>query len=250
MFVQHRQFPRNYHIDHESRRIELETTLAKYYRLSSSDDLDTAEQSFVTGEYNNVQREIATGSDRIAAWKAYVDQLEKDFPQYEIKNQTAMQPGIGAIIKLEHKRYGELIAKKSLYLYQSLLGPYFTIFGLDEVYYDNNRYIPLRFDPIVTVSPVEEYEETFLQIQAHIQALLPNILFLPFMLARSHYPGLHTPWSQQNQDNSLLEALFVNIDFGQYSFRGDLSYGLNEWSDTPLENNGWTAPPPENYPSS
>ncbi len=220
-------------------------TLTDHYILWESDDPIPDDQARTTEAYHTVMKEIAAGDGHISKWTEYVRQLAQIFSAYDVKRDIKLQPGMCALLTLQEGKLGELIAKKTIHLYHSLLGPYFTIFGVDEVYYHNGYHVTLQFDPVITAAPIEEYGQVFTQLLNYHQTHFKASLFMPFEIARLQYPGLRTGWSTHQGDNCWLEALFTNIDFGQYSFRGDLSFGTDEWLDTPPNGGSWTAYPPE-----
>lgn len=244
MFTQYHHLPRGpVHLRPERRKL-LQEVLEKYYIIKPQDATPAIEQSIVTDAYNSVMEELVTAIESGHEWANYVRELAEHFPEYEAKSDLKLQPGMGALLTLHKETHGELTATKTLHLYHSLLGPYFTIFGVDEAYYYNGEIFHLRFDPIITAAPIEEYSSAFTKLLTYHQTRFPDALFMPFTLARYQQPGLRTPWSNHQSDNSWLEALFVNIDFGQYSFRGDLSFGQDKWLNFPLNEVGWTAYPP------
>ena len=248
MFIQHRGLPRRSSAHWlPERQALLDKVLADYYILWESDDPLPDGQAKVTKAYQDIINGLIEGNDRSRNWINYVDQLDQVFPDNQVKRETRLQPGMGVRVTIEEQTLGALTAKKTLHLYQSLLGPFFTIFGVDEVHYYNGIYFTHQFDPIITAAPIEEYEQAFVQLWEHHQTQFPALLFMPFNLARLQYPGLRTSWTSHTGDNCWLEALFTRTDFGQYSFRGDMQFGLDQWWDMPTKGS-WTAYPPVQKP--
>lgn len=249
MFIQQSNFPRPA-FDYWDKPAgkQLQEVVRKHYHLvESSDSFSSETEPTTTVAYQHIMKAIAEGFDQTRKWKASIEALKQHFPEVEIVLDIKQQPGVGAIMTLQRLKQSELTASKKLHIYHSLLGPFYTLFGVDEAYYYNGRFYPMRFDPIITATPVEEYDVPFVEVLIHLQQAFPESFFLPFIIGRRPYPGLRTPWSPSEEDHSLLQALFVNHDYGQYSFRGDLFFGLEEWSDiTPR--GGWTAHPPNTSP--
>ncbi|MEL7248754.1 MAG: hypothetical protein AAFO03_10055 [Bacteroidota bacterium] len=248
MFVQHRNLPRKSANSWlPERKGLLDKVLADYYILWENEAPIPDDQPKVTKADQDIINGLIEGNDRSRAWINYVDQLDQVFPDNQVKRETRLQPAMGVRITVQEQTLGELTAKKTLHLYQSLLGPFFTVFGVDEVHYYNGTYYTHQFDPIITAAPIEEYEQAFMQLWEHHQTHFPASHFMSFNLARFQHPGLQTSSTSHTGDNSWLEALFTSRDFGQYSFRGDMLFGLDQWWDMP-KNGGWTAYPPGQTP--
>ncbi len=220
----------------------LKETMNKYYQFVVDPDKDPT----TTSAYQDLMRTIGTGSEQLNAWKAYVEQLRAYFPDSEIQRDIKLQPGVGAIFTLKDDTYDGFTITQKLHTYHSLLGPFYTIFGVNRVHYNNGEYNSIVFDPIITASPIDEYKALFEAVHKQFQKDFPDRIFMPFQIGRQTYPGFRTGWVSHKGDHALLHALFTHYNIVRCAFRGDLTYGYKEWTDRELR--AWTAYPPNHPP--
>lgn len=226
----------------------LKETMHKYYQLVEDPaTFDPQKDPTATLAYGKVMKTIGTGSEQLTAWKAYVEKLKEHFPGVEIQRDIKLQPGVGAIFTLRDNTYDGFTITQKLHVYHSLLGPFYTVFGVNLVYYYNGEYNSMVFDSIITAAPIDEYKELFEAVLERLKEDFPESTFMSFQVARSTYPGFRTGWVRHEGDHSLLQALFMNRDLARCAFRGNLMYGYEEWTDRQLDGH-WTAYPPNHPP--
>lgn len=128
--------------------------------------------------------------------------------------------------------------KKSLHFYVSIIGPFFSIHGIDS----SNAILQTEFSNItdkgnfevthaVTVSPVFEYREPFLALEKELRAFFPGYRFLPYDIGMSTMKNisiadeLRDPRSM----NTIYEAVFGQRAVHACYARGDHEYGMDDW---------------------
>ena len=141
-------------------------------------------------------------------------------------------------VVLEEDRSNDFVRSKKLHFYISVLGPFFSICGIDsssvvlpENFDDGVK--PVEFDAahVVTVSPVFEYGATFNLLEAKLRASFPGYLFVPYQVGMSTIKNisLKADWEEQNIMDTVYEGLFGQIAVHDLPSRGDQAYGSADW---------------------
>lgn len=141
----------------------------------------------------------------------------------------------------------EYTKTKKLCYYISLLGPYYTIYGMDssEVILptkysnfdgDEIRVIPYSADHVVTISPVFEYESLFVQLQDKIKERFTGYKFIPYSTGVSSIEGISRRYMSEDDSaednrhkNNIYAALFGLKVKPRCRYRGDSNYGFFDW---------------------
>lgn len=148
----------------------------------------------------------------------------------------------GSVTLNEIKEEGYSIHKE-LHFYISLLGPYYSVSGIDrsEIVLDEERpatigskeeKVKVSYSAVnaITVSPYLEYEASFKLLQSKIEEYFPEYRFIPFKIGKKRIPGIsliHQD-SKEHLRDSVFSALFrPDIDFAHE--RGDGYYGYDYW---------------------
>jgi hypothetical protein len=124
---------------------------------------------------------------------------------------------------------------KKLRINLSLVGKFYTIYGIDESaslerqdgqvirsYYATNT---------VTVSPYKEFEQPFKEVQSLLEARFHEYKFVPFAIHSMIITGLRVKYSDK-EICTVYDALFNgNLDYlGEMTFkRGSIHYGYEEY---------------------
>jgi hypothetical protein len=168
-----------------------------------------------------------------ARWKDFDKEIKAELRK-KIDGQTyATRPSFSSSLILKKFTHNELIYFKSIHYSVSLVGPFFTIYGVDETAIRDNKDGRDRFYTainIVTVSPHKEFESDFNFIKSKIEERFKGYKFIPFRLHSMSIEGLYDPY-KDNEEYTIYRALFDDFLNGYDSFRrrGDDSYGFDEW---------------------
>ncbi len=219
--------------------VELYETIQEHYPIGISAKYEGIDK---LRQIKNLTRKINGGALRktnLKKWNVYLDRLSKVFPSYKITRNTIIQPTYGGIVEIQ-RQDGEQIITKELHFYKSLLGNYYTILGIDRIHYYRNELYYMRFDPIVTISPFDDYEIGFKMLRDQMKDDYPDYKYVPYFIGTLKIRGLSAIYSETEGDSTINEALFVNHDYSKYNYIGDWKYGYEDWGGI-TEN--WTAYP-------
>jgi len=155
-------------------------------------------------------------------------------------------PGFSADLILESYEDESLTRTKRIAFAVSLIGPFYSICGVDETSVKEKGdefgrgYHAIN---VVTASPFKEFERDFNCIKKLIEEKFLEYKFIPFNACMMHIKDMETPHSA-GQDCTVYNALFNHLfNFYNYSFpvlRGDRLYGYDK---SKLAKVTLTAPP-------
>jgi hypothetical protein len=150
-----------------------------------------------------------------------------------------MGGGFVGEVTIFEDRHPDFERKKSLRFYVSILGPFFSIHGIDSVRsllatgLDSRPADKGHFDATVaiTVAPIFEYLDDFKILEAALRVFFPGYLMVP------HCVGMSTIRNISNAEDygplrpmdTIYEALFGTMAVHACPFRGDSRYGMDDW---------------------
>ncbi|AYB30931.1 hypothetical protein [Chryseolinea soli] len=139
----------------------------------------------------------------------------------------------------------EYVKTKALRYFISVLGPYYSIYAVDhsEVKLptkmsayrnEETRIISYHADHVATVSPVFEYESSFVQLQTRIKERFPTYKFIPYEIGVSTIDGISVysnvfGGDEDAHKDSIYRGLFGPLVAPKCALRGDKKYGFSEW---------------------
>jgi hypothetical protein len=141
----------------------------------------------------------------------------------------------------------EYTKTKKLCYYISLLGPYYTIYGMDSSDVllpttfsnfdgDEMRVIPYSADHVATISPIFEYESLFVQLQHKIKERFTGYKFIPYSIGVTSIDGISFRYMSEDDsaednrhNNNIYTALFSLKVKPRCRYRGDTNYGFVDW---------------------
>jgi hypothetical protein len=145
---------------------------------------------------------------------------------------------IGEVIIVEEKK-PDFIRQKSLRFYVSILGPFFSIHGVDssvailqiesrlEKLYKGN----FAATHGITLSPVFEYQEVFEKLEAELRAFFPGYRFVPYEIGMSTMKNISIADEIRDirSKDTIYEALFGRAAVHECLTRGDRRHGMTDW---------------------
>lgn len=174
-------------------------------------------------------------------WVAFEKQLKTEFAKPIIGTTYGQAPSFSAFVQLENQKRKDLIRSKELHFAVSLVGPFYTIYGVDKTTvllddkpvraYPGEMDIALRhYEALhcVTVSPYQEYEALFLQLEQQLQERYAGYRLIPYRISQMHLEGLRVDYSQPGKA-TIHDALFDGQCPFDIPMRGDDYYGYHTW---------------------
>lgn len=145
---------------------------------------------------------------------------------------------IGEVI-IEEDKKPDFIRQKSLRFYISIIGPFFSIHGVDSSIallefesrvkdFNKGNFAATH---AITISPVFEYQEAFNKLEDELRAFFPGYLFVPYNIGMSTIKNISI--ADELHDNrsmdTIYEALYGRAAVHECLTRGDGRYGMNDW---------------------
>lgn len=186
-------------------------------------------------------------------WSNFI-KLLKPHVKKNIADLSIMGSCFSGAVQLKKRQSNDCIITKELHFAVSLLGPYYTIYGLDQatillepdppkMLYENMLYdrdergtkhtrkYHRTASHAVTVSPLLEYEQDFLFVQQKITEWFTGYKFIPYSIYSMRLKGLDAnPGSVNGKDSDCIyHALFNHELDMSIDVRGDKYYGYKEW---------------------
>lgn len=172
-------------------------------------------------------------------WGKLKSQLKKVLNEQINEINTLSEPCYTGYIVIQKQTINNITHQKELHFFISLLGPYFTIIGIDKcnLTLEEEMRSQLKFDRVfssnlaLTVSPYLEFETQFLKLQNSIKNHYPELKFIPYSINNKKLEGIsliHTNSDFQTKD-TIFSGLFKPENYFNASIRGNINYGQEDW---------------------
>lgn len=209
-------------------------TVQKYYPLGTKGDTESYHKYLGQVELGEIIVDnIHNAKNYKSRWKEFEKQLQLDLNKKIWGETYATKPSFSASVIIKKAKHHDLMHIKKLHFSVSLLGPFYTIYGMDETaIIDNNGGRDFFYGAIntVTVSPYKEYESCFIALRELIEKKFIGYKFIPFKLHSMSIDGLFDPY-HNNEEMTIYGALFDDFlqDYNIHRMRGDRQYGTDVW---------------------
>jgi hypothetical protein len=177
-------------------------------------------------------------------WGKFQNQIGQELGVAVEGTTNPMAPSFSAALKLENKSIGNMTSGKELHFAVSLLGPFFTIYGIDyagvalrrdvswapdiedgQVYYHSTC--------AITTSPYLEYQEHFTWLEQRLRERYSGYRIVPFEISAQIIRGLQVDYGAtplNDISHTVFNGLFHdNHEMNWQLTRGDESYGADDW---------------------
>lgn len=172
-------------------------------------------------------------------WTSFEKKLKTKFDLKLEGTTFGHNPSFSASLILENKKHKEVITSKLLHLAISLLGPYYTIFGIDQTsqiltvdeMFESGPAKPVEFSAInaITISPFHEFETFFTELDREVQNQFNGFKLIPFSINQMQINGLSLLFSER-KNCTVFNALFHDTyEISQARIRGYHHYGFDNW---------------------
>jgi hypothetical protein len=224
----------------------IEETLIKYFPIANLHDYNKENiKEFKgyqdIGEILNVN--FATNKNYREKWGKFKKHLKKELRSPVLESMVYFYPCYSGFITLKKEKNNNLTYSKELHFFISLLGPYYSIFGVDKCEIMLEELTPrmngveeiltrpYRANLAITVYPYLEFQESFQDLQNKILDYFPSLKFVPYSINMRKEKGISLlyPSSDEKINNTVFSALFRPDFFFNSEPRGDTFYGFNEW---------------------
>ena len=168
-------------------------------------------------------------------WGTFLKKLRKELKKstYNLVSTTyGVGPSFSADLELERYEDESLIRVKKICFAVSLIGTFFTVYGIDETFIKEKRpEFPRSYHAInvITASPYLEFQNDFKYLEQQIEKQFEGYQFVPISMSLSEVQGLYHDYLECGKvHNALFNHLFDLYDPSFQKFRGDQWYGYGE----------------------
>ncbi|MBC6109392.1 hypothetical protein ACFOG5_03840 [Pedobacter fastidiosus] len=186
-------------------------------------------------------------------WKAFEKQISHNHNLEVVGTTYGQAPSLSFDVILEKVESPEFRRIKKISVAVSLVGGFFTIYGVDETFVieKNQGSLDLNYHSInvITVSPYKEFESIFIDLKIAVEAKFKGYKFVPYAIGNMTLKGLQVRYIDYNGDSSIYNALFDQfLDSYDGPVRGSKFFGYEDWSidlSNPDSVGVFTTPPPQ-----
>lgn len=162
-------------------------------------------------------------------WKKLVLELKSLHPcVISAKDETrSTEPSYGCSLVLSQNRISNITYQKEIRLHVSVLGLFYTVYGLDTIrIYDAYNNVLMETQPILTVSPIDDYKELIPLVRDMVKNMYAELSYVPFYYLKKPVKALSVAGVSvlEGSSASVFQALFTSEDIANYKFRGDINY--------------------------
>lgn len=176
-------------------------------------------------------------------WGKLTSNLKKVFKMPVHGHPDLSSGGFFGEIIIEEEKKPDFIRQKSLEFYVSILGPFFSIHGVDSsiALLEIESRVPdfnkgnFAATNAITISPVFEYQEVFSKLEDELRSFFPGYLFVPYAVGMTTVKNISVADELRDPRclDTVYEALFGLGAVHDALTRGDKYYGTRDW-DKPL----------------
>jgi hypothetical protein len=160
-------------------------------------------------------------------WEKLNLQIETETRKSIINTTYGQVPCFSSLIELQKVTLDKLTRVKQLHIFVSLIGPFYTIIGEDSnIIKTSNSFF--RTTNFLTVSPQDEYSESFFLVADLIESKFKDYRFVPFAILEQKIEGLAIRYNDE-PSNAIFNALFLPIvDLNARTF-GNVAFRSEDW---------------------
>lgn len=161
-------------------------------------------------------------------WEHFTRQIETELSKEIIGTTYGQAPSFSSFVLLEQASLDNLTRTKELHFFVSLVGPYYSVIGVDTntVKVLERRYRSISY---LVVSPENEFASVFHLLCDRIEDRFKGYRFLPFELCKQKIDGLSVRYTDKNL-STVFHALFNDhIELNTWMTIGNNYYKSEDW---------------------
>lgn len=172
-------------------------------------------------------------------WGKLTSHLKKAFKKPVQGHPDLSGGGFFGEVVIEEDKKPDFIRQKSLKFYVSILGPFFSIHGVDSsvALLEIESRVPdfhkgnFAATNALTISPVFEYLELFSKLEDELRSFFPGYLYVPYAVGMSTIKNISVTDELRDPRSldTVYEALFGFGAVHDCLTRGDQYYGMSDW---------------------
>ncbi len=168
-------------------------------------------------------------------WGSFEKEISERFNIEVIGTTYGQAPSFSCDLIIEIVEVDQLKRIKKLSIAVSLIGKFFTIYGVDEtiIIEKNENIFDFNFHSInvLTASPYREFETIFKDLKSMVEARFSDYKFVPFAINSMFIKGLQVRYLDKEECtiyNALFNHLLDTYDTRKLT-RGNRHYGYDDW---------------------
>jgi hypothetical protein len=142
-------------------------------------------------------------------------------------SQWLMSPSFKGIFSLKREKIGRAIYRREFVVYLSLIGNFYTMYGLDEVSVTDDKVgdidsSEIWFEPVLYPHPYSVYKKWFLLFHQEMKEAYPDYKFVPYETLKHRPKDISTgDGNAEGEGPSIFQALFSFEDINKYRMKMD-----------------------------
>lgn len=215
---------------HNKLYAEIGETVKQYYPIGTErETLEYNEYAGIKKLMDIVEENMTRNREFYKPWREFLIKLRSGSIKKIHNSSLPSEYSFSGELILERYQDKSLRRIKKLIFSVSLIGPFFSLFGVDETFIkedDNELASGYHAINVITESPFKEFEESFNYLQSEIEKQFTNYKLVPVRICLFTVMGLHTPYGSLDEckvHNALFNSYF-DLNHVQF-FRGELYYG-------------------------
>ncbi|MEO7214186.1 hypothetical protein [Mucilaginibacter sp.] len=171
--------------------------------------------------------EMLNSEESKSKWKRLVASMKNDFPDllYININSPLLNVCYSAEFSIKTEICGNFTHTLKLCCHLSYLGPYFCMYGKEDIIVDRGV-SSVKFDPVIIASPTDYIDVYFKRLRQTIMQEYFDYQLLPFAWLNKRVKGLTVDTSdlKEYQYSSVFQALFGKENITDYKIIGNEFY--------------------------
>ncbi|NRF37948.1 hypothetical protein [Pedobacter foliorum] len=169
------------------------------------------------------------------SWTQFTEEISKHYNLEVIGTTYGQAPSYSADIIIEQTETETFKTVKKLSFAISLVGNFFTIYGVDETFIieKGDGAYPMHYPSIniVTASPFKEFESIFKELKETIETKFNDYKFIPYAVNLMVIDGLQVMYLDDKEEYTIYNALFNQFldSYDSMFLRGDQYFGYTDW---------------------
>lgn len=199
--------------------------LPNYYSVQENEFAFKVSESF---EQVMVEKE---NSASLRQWKEFLKGVKATAKSglRVSSSQWLMEPSFRGAFALKREKMGRATYKREFMVYQSLIGSFYTMFGLDTVSVTDDKIDDLDsseiwFEPVLCPYPYSVYRKWFFWFHQAMKEVYPDYEFVPHRTLTHRLKEISTGVvnAEEGVRPSIFQALFSSEDINQYRIMRDI----------------------------
>ncbi|TDW95950.1 hypothetical protein [Dinghuibacter silviterrae] len=192
------------------------------------------------------ESEIVNADRCEARWAPFVNEVTLGLGKPVFGRTYGQAPCYSIAVELERKVLENITRIRELQCFVSILGPFYTVIGIDRNEIQTGERHPVRSTNYMVVSPQHEYEDSFRKLCDIVEDRFKGYRFVPYRICTTAIEGLRVWYMDEDEPgNRIFHALFTyQIDFNIQTL-GAETYGADAWiKEGYVQKGSWVANPP------